>query len=806
MMMTGTIKFYKEEGDFGFIRDEKHKEYFFRISYVKSPGRIPRTGDNVSFSTRPGKKGEEAYDIVFTDAGDAPKAVPTTQPRSTYGTDQKRTPAAGPHHSTHAQGSKKTPPTSQHRANQVGNTVFPYDFAKRPSTRKHASQLKQRPTQLHDHLNAGCYDIAFEVEWQARTPVAANPCSDPSKGTSHPATGDMQCPGYDKRWLMVNGKLAISPFTVKSAVANGFANLLGSCYRVEKECVPHNPDPDTFQCTGAYKRYRVAMDNSKPGLLKSIDYTTGAVEIWPVTEFFWDEPEPPVWLISDEKDNEYPVSFKKIESKGHKKKIITGKGSMAMVRYYGPYRFGMNLTCNPEENFRKDHTHRFYRLDGELLCGRINTLNLQSLKEQKEHVYMGVFRKFNDKIDRRKLEDLPGYQDNSKKLPWHQELANLEEKLEKGEKVWVYYQAHKNDQNKDIITAIGLNFQFKTAFHLHDDAVPTEQQECTKLELLCPRCAMFGMTGGKDKEAVGLRGRFKAATLIGPKVEPSPEVDTQTITGLADPITITLHRWLDADRKEVKEEIARQFLLPIQGQAKANKRQGGYYHQETGKIKGPKRYCHAALNNRGLADEIRRVNGCATVEEYHEQGPGKTDYSHKLRNYAMVCRDGLTFSGVLGAENCTAEEIAALLMLLDHNLGGHGFKIGMGKAIGLGTMTSAIKKIWLRKQEDAPWQTLTSASPDNALSTLHQKGKPGKGISLADLQRENSQTNSWAAILGKEIVDLKTALGHLQTAQNALALNPTGPISMNNDTRLPLRYPPPNNKYWDEARKETRPR
>lgn len=53
-----------------------------------------------------------------------------------------------------------------------------------------------------------------------------------------------------------------------------------------------------------------------------------------------------------------------------------------------------------------------------------------------------------------------------------------------------------------------------------------------------------------------------------------------------------------------------------------------------------------------------------------------------------------------------ALKIAALLILLEPKCTKkikvrHGFKIGLGKAYGLGSVVSSIKKIWLRKSNDS---------------------------------------------------------------------------------------------------------
>ncbi|MBV5279729.1 MAG: hypothetical protein J0651_00150, partial [Actinobacteria bacterium] len=76
-------------------------------------------------------------------------------------------------------------------------------------------------------------------------------------------------------------------------------------------------------------------------------------------------------------------------------------------------------------------------------------------------------------------------------------------------------------------------------------------------------------------------------------------------------------------------------------------------------------------------------------------------------NYAMVCESGTTFKGTVGAENCSPDEAAALLMLLETRIAGHGFKIGLGKSWGLGSITSVIKRIWIRTPESDSWDSIS---------------------------------------------------------------------------------------------------
>jgi hypothetical protein len=658
------------------------------------------------------------------------------------------------------------------------NYTSPYTFTARPVPEKAA------PERLHDRPAEGCFDIAFEVEWKALTPVAANPCSEGQ--ATCPLNNEKEYQGYDKRWLIVDGRLAISPFTVKSAIANGVAALLGSCYRVEQKKVPHKAEPATFQCDGAWRRYRVGMDHSKPGLLDKIDYDTGQVSVIPVTEFFYDQDSAPK-AITLKRCATYYVTSKKVG-----KKNIIDENSLSdspfagatEVFYYGEYRFGMDLSFGPGE-FGKHHYHRFYRIDSEIpLTGKINPLNLKPRKAQEKEVYMGVFRQYPGT----QTPGTPRYDHRVNMIgnSWHQHLEQGNPEFKPGK--WVYYQAFQDGSGKQRIAAIGLNFQFKTAFHLHDDAVPEAQHTCTNRNLLCPRCALFGMIeeakGRKGDDGGGLRGRFKSAALLGPKI-----VSAEPVTACVDGQQVYFRRW-GVDGKEV----AGQFLLPIQGQAKANKRDiqvkdsqyqdivSGYFDYQTGKIRGAKDYLHGALEYEDIPAEFTRRTSAAK-------------YTHSMRNYAMICKDGITFSGTLGVENCSVDEAAALLLLLEHNLAQHGFKIGLAKSMGLGSMTSTVKTVWLRKAAGEQWQSIAPSAI--SLSGV-AADKKKKTVNLAELQAMKMSGNSWPELLKAHIPSIKEALGDLKKVQDTLSRT---------DGRegRTLGYPSPGNAYWgDFARNAAR--
>ena len=60
--MTGKIKFYNEQKGYGFITCEEG-EIFLHASQLG--GRVPTKGDEVEFTIGPGKKGDEAKDVII---------------------------------------------------------------------------------------------------------------------------------------------------------------------------------------------------------------------------------------------------------------------------------------------------------------------------------------------------------------------------------------------------------------------------------------------------------------------------------------------------------------------------------------------------------------------------------------------------------------------------------------------------------------------------------------------------------------------------------------------------------------------
>ncbi|MCX8069301.1 MAG: hypothetical protein N2738_02230, partial [Thermodesulfovibrionales bacterium] len=228
-------------------------------------------------------------------------------------------------------------------------------------------------------------------------------------------------------------------------------------------------------------------------------------------------------------------------------------------------------------------------------------------------------------------------------------------------------------------------------------AIPEGYHACDNPKSLCPRCSLFGMTGsGSGDEHGGYKGRFKASTLIG---QINLHTDKETVqipidtTDKKEKVVIIKH--LDGKNNL----ICKQYLLPIQGQPKPNKRDvSGYFDKNTGHIKGAKYYRHAKCDINELVNETNAM----------KKMPGSDlEYTHKLRNFAQVLTARETFTGTVGAENCTLDEISALITILDSHIAKYGFKIGIGKSFGMGSMMSVIKKIWIRGK-DYEWKCYES--------------------------------------------------------------------------------------------------
>lgn len=589
--------------------------------------------------------------------------------------------------------------SSSKKVNSDTNSeVSPYDFCKRVTER-------QEPVQYHNELNQG-YDIAFEIIWKTLTPIAANPCVDYSEQKSCPPYNEKEYSGYNRRWLMIDNCLAISPFTVKSAIANGFANLLGGCYRVmnENKVVGHGEITEgQYPYNGCYKRYRAAQDRSKAGIIKSIDSESGNIVIQPVNEYFYKPKNPPIGIDKFKKGQRYYVkaSYKPGKTRGLKNYIYddnirnaSGKkqSNETEVIYFGLYSYGINSQFGYRKITDSEHPvkyyHRFYKPENAILkTGVIDKINFSTLGKLKEKVYMGK------------------YKNKKNGEPWYEDLTVLKP----GD--WIYYEEFDCE-----VTNISKCFGFKALFQ-HEDAVPDENKQCRDMKNLCPRCRMFGMTDeskSENRESVGCKGRFKSSALLN-TIELTEETISSSVPFLQNKkpvdLPVKMKVW-----KHDSNKICQQFLLPIQLSPKPNKRDvNGYFDKDTGQIKGAKFYRHGLSQPKNL-DDLKQNIICQT-DDKKDLNPetGKFEYSHELRNYAQVCESGIKFTGTIGAENCTLEEIAAFLILLDSKFTKsefnikHGFKIGYGKALGLGSIESSINKIWIRlKDHYEKWCVLES--------------------------------------------------------------------------------------------------
>jgi len=687
-MSRGTIKKVIAEKGYGYIDvvDDK-KDVKFYLREIKN-GYAPKMRDSVIFETGRWEKGQ----AIATDLKAAKASFPSGQISQTH----------------------------------QSKGAFPYTFVGRVPSHRVAFVP-------HDRLQEDRIDIAFDVEWTTETPTALVPCENPAVPVSA-INSDNDNSGYNKRWLFIDNRPAISPFTVKGAIANGFANLLGGCYRVVDRTEGHkaNATAEGFPYTGGWKRYRVAMNKSYAGIVKKINLETGFVEVEKVTEYYFDKEQLPIKIQPGE------ACDGKTYTNKHKNFIDNiSSNSKGSIIYHGPYSFGMDLSLKPGDMGKK-HYHRFYKPTGTCVEGFIPKLNFAAKEETKKQSYAGIFCKGELQILKTNpRRDLLGE-------PWYQDLRKL------NPNDWCYYTTFQDSSQKEYVTGIGKNFQFKTFFHLNDDCVLTDQRLCDNFEKLCPRCLLFGSTVDRDQNSNGYAGRFKAATLIADFSVEESSFPT-TIPSADSEIKVDFATWKDSNG----EEKIKQVLLPIMGPPKPSKRDAdGYFNKRSGLIKGAKSYRHSDLNFDTKLPNLLPV--------------GDKGYAYRLCGVAPVCKEGITFKGTLGGESCSPKEVAALLLLLDKRLGGNVFKLGLGKHLGLGSVSSCIKKIWLRCTSSYTWQQIDIPADADGTTIL-------------------DSLNETLPLAVKQVNQFPKEL--LNTWDN---------------TPTTLRYPRPGNNYWREAKVETR--
>jgi len=652
-------------------------------------------------------------------------------------------------------------------------TAFPYTFVKRKRPEK------KEPGQFHNQLLPGHFDLAFEITWTTLTPAAMNPCIEEGIDDSCPSNPNGEYSGFSKRWLTTpDQRLGISPFTVKSAIANGFANIMGSCYRVNTRIEKHPPNVALghYYYKGGFKRYRVAMDKSKSGILvcdpekvnhKGKEYRT--VTIKPVMECLYAK------AGNFKFGTEY---YAKQDHSNKRKKVVllssirpaTGpaqKGEI-IVFYHGPYRFGMDNALMPGD-LGKKYQHRFYQVhtaspapsegtfsslaalktgreDGHIMA-QIDEINFKPSKAQKKSVYMGKFKIAQGSDKRRDQEG----------NIWYEDLSVLKEND------WVYYQPFSGEDGTRVFS-IGKNFQFKALF-FHEDTIPQGQEECRDIDLLCPRCRLFGMTASKktekEKGVDGLKGRFKAAALTHPfpLVQQTFDIQIPHYDSPTHILNVPAWQWV---RTEDLSVLCKQLLLPLQAEPKPNKRDvGGYFNKATGELKGAKIY----RNTPSVPDRLSSLQQhIRTTDKMIDIQNGNFRYAHHLRNWAQVCESQMDFTGVVGVENASKEESAALMLLLDTAMSGHAFKLGLGKALGLGSVASRINKIWIRQSPDYKWEF------------LGQEGGPEKRETPVEKAIEKLN-------IGQDIQVMKKTAHNIKKATVI-------------DDQINLGYPGPGFSYW----------
>lgn len=437
-MATGTIKKVFCEKGYGYISADDGTDCHFFLNKVLG-GTELEPGDFVTFSTKETPKGRTAFNIAKSGTAASDNSpVKTSQSKTANSTTNLSSPKG------------KFAPRSSEAA---------YRFVNRAAG-------KQHPAAFHDRLLTNRFDVAFEIAWRTATPTAINPAISARRLPEGMQCTDDRFKGYQRGWLRMGGHLAISPFTVKGAMANGVANLLGGCYRMI--------DPEN----------------------------AGEVEKRP----------------------------------------------------------------------------------------------------------------------------------------------------------------------------------------LHSDAIPTGNQLCTSVHELCPRCTLFGMVCKDEADSVGFGGRFRSSALVNDIVLHMEHGSRDFSSFLRGMNSVRVEEWHNPDGLPVTS----MELLPV---TMTSNPYGKYtrakYFNDDGTIRGAKYFPHEALQS------ARNIKGVDQKRVKHEH-----------RTFAEVCRPGTVFTGTVGAENCSAEEVAAMITLLHEPVFGHGFKLGIGKYFGLGSVTSTISKVWVRSCDCYTWRSI----------------------------------------------------------------------------------------------------
>lgn len=245
---------------------------------------------------------------------------------------------------------------------------------------------------------------------------------------------------------------------------------------------------------------------------------------------------------------------------------------------------------------------------------------------------------------------------------------------------WWFRKSQVNGKN-DVIQ-IGRNFRFKWAYRILD-AIPKEFYPCTRPDMLCPACRLFGMVAGEDEEksdnAVNaVAGRVYVGPAKWVSAE-SPQIEmVEALSILNSPKASCRSFYLEPDDPNEFSVGNDEFLRRLNGKL------------VTAPARGRKFYWHHLVNWDGNDLDYLKM------KEWPENSGSRPKNKLNADVEVLMPDNEYQFEFIVDFENLELEELGLLMWSLElpenENMAHH---IGLGKPLGLGSVKIKISDLAL---------------------------------------------------------------------------------------------------------------